>query len=200
MSKAPKKAYWELLRDPRWQKKRLEIMQRDGFKCVRCRCETETLNVHHGWYGKGKAPWDYSSHTLWTLCEACHETVQDSMAEIHESIGCIHPRDLEYAEGELSKINHQVFVNPTTTEGLGWGDTIYNLDSHGWGCLCHKARLSLSLRMVQEEWGISIYCEECVRPRAKVVAVAAKTIAAMRAEAATILDAANRLERGGDDV
>ena len=44
--------YWEKLRDPRWQKKRLEIMERDDFTCVHCQDNASTLNVHHGFYTK----------------------------------------------------------------------------------------------------------------------------------------------------
>lgn len=65
-------AYSEKLRDPRWQKKRLEIMSRDDFKCVVCEHDEITLNVHHTFYRKGADPWDYPNSSLVTLCERCH--------------------------------------------------------------------------------------------------------------------------------
>jgi hypothetical protein len=65
--------YWEKLRDPRWQRKRLEIMNRAGFKCEECGNDKETLNVHHLIYHKSFDPWDYSSSELKCLCERCHE-------------------------------------------------------------------------------------------------------------------------------
>ena len=52
-----KKTYQELLKDPRWQKKRLEIMEEHNFKCENCGDETETLNIHHGYYAKDCDPW-----------------------------------------------------------------------------------------------------------------------------------------------
>jgi hypothetical protein len=64
--------YSEKLRDPRWQKKRLEIMQRDNFTCQRCQSTADTLAVHHLSYERGKAPWDYPNEVLVTLCEHCH--------------------------------------------------------------------------------------------------------------------------------
>lgn len=67
--------YSEKLKDPRWQKKRLEVMQRDGFKCVACGDGDSTLNVHHRYYISGRNPWNYESDTLITLCEGCHTTV-----------------------------------------------------------------------------------------------------------------------------
>lgn len=66
--------YSEKLKDPRWQKKRLEIFERDEWACQRCGDDTETLNVHHLLYQKGKEPWDYEDKLLITLCSSCHET------------------------------------------------------------------------------------------------------------------------------
>ena len=65
--------YYALLRDPRWQKKRSEIMHRDDFSCVICGDNTSTLNVHHDYYIWGRKPWEYPDDSLRTLCEACHE-------------------------------------------------------------------------------------------------------------------------------
>lgn len=42
--------YYEMLKDPRWQKKRLEIMERDEFACRDCGDKESTLNVHHTYY------------------------------------------------------------------------------------------------------------------------------------------------------
>jgi hypothetical protein len=62
--------YAEKLRDPRWQKKRLEILQRDEFKCTFCG-DTETeLHVHHKKYSGD--PWDVNESHLQTLCKHCH--------------------------------------------------------------------------------------------------------------------------------
>ncbi len=64
--------YWQKLRDPRWQEKRLRIMERDEFKCRLCGCSEKTLNVHHAFYEKGRDPWDYDERFLRTFCEECH--------------------------------------------------------------------------------------------------------------------------------
>lgn len=64
--------YAEQLRDPRWQKKRLEIMSRDGFRCRLCSSKTKTLNVHHNYYEPGQLPWEYEDSAFFTLCEDCH--------------------------------------------------------------------------------------------------------------------------------
>jgi|LSQX01.1.fsa_nt_gb hypothetical protein len=68
------KTYYEKLKDPRWQKKRLAIMQRDEFRCCFCGEDKITLNVHHIEYSKTRNPWDTEDNNLVTLCENCHET------------------------------------------------------------------------------------------------------------------------------
>lgn len=66
------KTYSEKLKNPKWQKKRLEILQRDNFKCCNCLNGESTLHVHHSMY-LGKEPWETPSECLDTLCEHCHE-------------------------------------------------------------------------------------------------------------------------------
>lgn len=71
-------SYFELLKDPRWQRKRLEIMERDNFTCQECEDTEATLNVHHKAYAfKKMAPWEYPDDWLITLCEGCHEYRSD---------------------------------------------------------------------------------------------------------------------------
>lgn len=65
--------YFEKLKDPRWQRKRLEIFQRDDFTCQSCGSKNKTLHAHHLCYFKGHDPWDYDNFFIITLCEDCHE-------------------------------------------------------------------------------------------------------------------------------
>jgi hypothetical protein len=65
--------YYEKLKDPRWQKKRLEILERDDWVCQRCMDDESTLAVHHLYYILDRDPWDYPNDVLITLCEECHE-------------------------------------------------------------------------------------------------------------------------------
>lgn len=66
-------SYYELLRHPEWQKKRLVVMQAAGFECAHCGAKDITLNVHHRYYLKGRKPWEYPDEHLDCLCEQCHE-------------------------------------------------------------------------------------------------------------------------------
>ena len=64
--------YSEKLKDPRWQKLRLEILKRDNWMCQSCGEKDLVLHVHHRYYTKGKEPWEYPSKALLTLCGECH--------------------------------------------------------------------------------------------------------------------------------
>ena len=68
--------YAQKLRDPRWQKKRLLILERDGWQCQSCRSTTESLQVHHLVYAK-RDPWDYADDCYQTLCANCHAARQE---------------------------------------------------------------------------------------------------------------------------
>jgi len=73
-----KKSYSEELKDPRWQKKRLEIMTRDNWTCQICGDKRDSLQVHHKEYISNKKPWEYSNLFLITLCETCHSIIENS--------------------------------------------------------------------------------------------------------------------------
>jgi len=66
-------SYSDKLCDPRWQKKRLEILERDGWKCHDCGSTRRPLHVHHCYYERGVEPWETQPPFLMTLCESCHE-------------------------------------------------------------------------------------------------------------------------------
>lgn len=65
--------YQEKLSDPRWQKKRLEIFERDNWACQKCSDRSSTLAIHHKWYKRWLEPWEYPDETLITICENCHK-------------------------------------------------------------------------------------------------------------------------------
>src|SRR5574340_1716961 len=67
-----KSAYSNKLRNPLWQKKRLEILQRDNFTCRLCGEKETELHVHHDEYINGLQPWEYENYKLKTLCKHCH--------------------------------------------------------------------------------------------------------------------------------
>jgi hypothetical protein len=64
--------YSEKLKDPRWQKKRLQIFNRDKWACKECGAKNKTLHVHHTKYFNNTDPWEYPKELLVTLCKDCH--------------------------------------------------------------------------------------------------------------------------------
>lgn len=89
-----KKTYKEKLLDPRWQKLRLEVMQRDKFTCKFCGDKEKTLNIHHLCYNVSGNPWDVDDTALMCLCEDCHyveyisERLSPLMYETIQEIFC----------------------------------------------------------------------------------------------------------------
>jgi len=59
--------------DPRWQKLRLSVLERDGWTCKICGDDVNTLYVHHRYYTPKKEIWDYDLDAFVTLCKSCHE-------------------------------------------------------------------------------------------------------------------------------
>lgn len=116
--------YSELLKDPRWQRKRLEVLNRDNWTCQMCGSTEKTLHVHHQYYIKDFDPWDYCSTLLVTLCHECH-------------------KDEEYAKSQTDEYVEYLLMQPILR------DDIHRLLSHvacalnetvGWGSPCQSYR------------------------------------------------------------
>ena len=78
---ARRMAYGEKLKDPRWQKLRLQVFERDEWACRWCYAKKQTLAVHHLWYETEAEPWEATPESLLTVCESCHQTEYDSRAK-----------------------------------------------------------------------------------------------------------------------
>jgi hypothetical protein len=78
-------AYERALRDPRWQKRRLQVLDAAGWACEDCASTTKTLEVHHLVYIRAfkLKPWLYDDDLLMCLCEDCHEFRQGREEALH---------------------------------------------------------------------------------------------------------------------
>src|SRR5215831_14050273 len=112
---AEKPSYHEQRRHPKWQKKRLKIMEAAGFKCQNCGTDDVTLNVHHSYYEKGHAPWEYPDESLKCLCENCHKRIEDIQDRIKRQFSKLNYnsllRLLGYALGIELENNPEMPVN-----------------------------------------------------------------------------------------
>jgi hypothetical protein len=78
--------YSDKLKDPRWQKVRLKVFERDEWTCQICFGKESQLKVHHKYYIQGKEPWDYSLDALVTLCEKCHAEEWENRPEAEHAL------------------------------------------------------------------------------------------------------------------
>ncbi len=74
--------YQEQLRDPRWQRRRLQILNAADFKCEDC-------EAHHCCYIRGLMAWEYGIELLMCVCDSCHVERQSKEDAIRVSIGKI---------------------------------------------------------------------------------------------------------------
>lgn len=104
--------YKDQIKHPKWQKRRLEIMEKDSFTCQICGDTTTTLNVHHLTYHKDRDIWDYEDWELITLCECCHENEHSRMHDIQERIEYIKSRGVTMFEicGLLENIDVSLYL------------------------------------------------------------------------------------------
>lgn len=75
MNKTNNVSYSHKLQNPKWQRKRLEVLQRDNFSCKICKENNSTLHVHHLKYNGN--PWESDLKELTTLCKDCHKLIHD---------------------------------------------------------------------------------------------------------------------------
>ncbi len=87
--------YPEKLKDPRWQRKRLEILELAEWKCCICKNSNQTLHVHHDEYNKN--PWDALNKNLHCVCDKCHQY--------------LHKLGIKYREWE-EHLQVEAFVEP----------------------------------------------------------------------------------------
>jgi len=85
-----KRTYFEKLKDPRWQKKRLEVLDDSGWCCDICDNEKETLHVHHKIYIKGREPWEYDVQQLSCLCATCHQAITNNGDPLDAAASRVH--------------------------------------------------------------------------------------------------------------
>lgn len=110
------KTYAEKLRDPRWQRRRLEILNRSNFTCEACGAHDQTLNVHHRLYRKGADPWDYADNELQALCEECHEALHAISDVLKSALAHLNAGELEQALGYARGIVARREIEPSDAD------------------------------------------------------------------------------------
>lgn len=89
---ARRPSYRTQLQHPEFQKVRLEVLERDGWRCRWCETGNVNLQVHHGYYKKNAEPWDYERESLWSLCKNCHVRAENVRRDVYRVLGHVHPK------------------------------------------------------------------------------------------------------------
>lgn len=103
--------YSEQIKSPKWQKRRLDILNRDEFTCQQCGNKELTLHVHHKQYRKNASIWEYENWELTTLCEKCHSDTHKEIKPIKKKIPERFIKYLEYLnEGDLEDLGYFIYL------------------------------------------------------------------------------------------
>lgn len=108
-------AYSEMLKDPRWQRRRLEVLQRQDFTCESCEATEKTLHVHHTYYEKGKKPWEYPDGALRCLCKDCHERVTGQQQTLARELARLSSWEIDQVIGYVRALASQTYNLETDT-------------------------------------------------------------------------------------
>ena len=116
-----KKTYADKLKDPRWQKKKNSIVERDDYTCQFCHVTYKPLQVHHFYYNKNGNPWDVADDALVTVCEDCHFIDHcDDFTELEKEL-IEFVRMFEYRVPKMNELVNKLVLkyrkNPYSTNG-----------------------------------------------------------------------------------
>jgi HNH endonuclease len=107
-------SYQDKLKNPCWQKKRLEVFSEANWRCQKCKRSDLQLHVHHLVYRRVE-PWEYKLNELEALCKRCHLKVHNFLrgddkftlgefytrAEIRKRIGGLEKGFLPLVDGHV---------------------------------------------------------------------------------------------------
>lgn len=83
--------YAQRLKDPRWQKKRLELLNKAHWTCEECKAvePADGLQIYHVFYMLGKLPWEHDDRIMMVLCDGCHKRRQKVEQEFFYGVACV---------------------------------------------------------------------------------------------------------------
>ena len=145
------KSYADKLKHPNWQKLRLEILERDGWKCRRCQNKDDTLNVHHLIYEAKKDPWDYPPALLISLCTKCHDDVEDRTNKIFRAQLALMPWPKEVMENILIRLTRCTSLSARATSGIASAAAIF-MEARD-ACYCEEVFLDEPPTVVFDDFG-----------------------------------------------
>lgn len=106
--------YQQQIKDPRWQKKRLEVLELNSFTCVNCGSDDKELHVHHPLYRRGAMIWEYEATELQSLCNECHKQEHALDEKIRKALSVC--REKGRVLGYIEALNSNHYGGKTTLE------------------------------------------------------------------------------------
>lgn len=138
--KEPRKTYAEKLKDVRWQKKRMEVLEAANYTCRSCyRGQNDgiSMHVHHPVYEKNREPWEYDD--LVAVCDECHAKLENAKKLFCAAIAKIRASDAEVLaraiSGTIERLPderpHAIQIAEATTQWIHamWTIQVYQLNS-----------------------------------------------------------------------
>ncbi len=138
-------AFFEKYNDPRWQEKRLRVMDRAGFQCERCGDKTTTLQVHHTHYVKAANPWDYEDRDLQCLCEPCHKRVGELITSLRRYFGRIGRNDQENVVQHVYELSLKANKPPVLSVVNDGPDPHADMTTQGLAAMLQRKRQAMGI-------------------------------------------------------
>ncbi len=118
--------FFQQYQHPEWQKKRLQVLERAGWKCEQCGEADKQMHVHHKRYIKGRKVWEYDLENFEALCGACHEDNHEAKDRINDILAWIPG----YMWGEAADLL------------FGWAGAIPQSDQEGHSAYFYAGKLA----------------------------------------------------------
>ena len=97
--------YAEQIKHPKWQQKRLEVLEAYGFTCEECRSIEKELHVHHKIYRRNRMAWEYELEEYSCLCKDCHKEETELDDAIKEALSLLSRKEKTQLLGYSHAIN-----------------------------------------------------------------------------------------------
>lgn len=97
--------YRDKLKDPRWQKKRLEVLNRYSFTCCHCGDDKTQLHIHHLKYNG--EPWEADMADMITVCAHCH-VIQEKLNKTYPGSTVVKVMRRDTMDAETGTIENRI--------------------------------------------------------------------------------------------
>jgi len=114
--------YAAKLKDPRWKRKRRDLIIAAGCACEECGDKESRLQIHHKYHDHSLAPWEYPHKAMCVLCSGCKKARREYERLLLESITAKEGGRILDLAAELSRLKKE--------QGLSLWDIVLMMQSH----------------------------------------------------------------------